>query len=157
MPGEKQHLQLSIFDRLREDLTPGTFGEAVNDVDIVRQAVLRHVENLLNTRRCIVQPPESYGHLENSMYTYGVEDFTAKNPKSPQVRQALKSTILETIDRFEPRLKNLSVAFRSEEGNNQNLCFAVQATLHAEPIREPITFDTWFSAGRGEYKIENVK
>lgn len=157
MAKEKQHLQLSIFDRLRRDLTPGTFGEAVNDVDIVRQAVLRDVENLLNTRRCIVQPPESYGYLENSMYTYGVEDFTAKNPKSPQVHQALKGTILETINRFEPRLKNLFVAFRSEEGNNQNLCFAVQATLYADPIQEPITFDTWFSAGRGEYKIDNVK
>ena len=132
-------------------------GEAMDDIDIVRRAVLRDVENLLNTRRCIVHPPESYSYLGKSMYTYGIADFTAKNPKNPQVRQALKSTILETIDRFEPRLKNLSVAFRTDEGNNQNLCFAVQATLHAEPIREPITFDTWFSAGRGEYKIDNVK
>jgi type VI secretion system protein ImpF len=157
MAGKNRHLQLSVFDRLIADDGSGTIGEAVDDVAIVRRAVLRDVENLLNTRRCIVRLPEGFVHLGRSMYTYGIEDFTAKNPKVPHVRQALRRTILNTIDRFEPRLKNLSVAFRSDRGNSQDLCFGVRATLHAEPIRESITFDTWFSAGRGEYRIDNIK
>lgn len=157
MADQKQHLQLSIFDRLCGDLTDGVIGDAVDDVQVVRKAVLRDVENLLNTRRCIIPAPESYTHLTHSMFTYGIEDFVAKNPKSPQVRQALKRTIQETVRRFEPRLRNVSVDFRPDDGNSQNLCFAVRATLYADPVREPIYFDTWFSASRGEYKINNVK
>ncbi|MBT8340224.1 MAG: type VI secretion system baseplate subunit TssE [Desulfatitalea sp.] len=155
MPSEKQHLQLSIFDRLSPE--PGAIGETVEDVVIVRRAVLRDVENLLNTRRAVELGPDCTGYLKNSLYSYGIEDYTAKNPKNPQVRQALKHTIKEALTRFEPRLKNTEVTFNPEEGSHHNLCFAVTATLHADPVREPITFDTWFSAGRGEYKIKNAK
>ncbi len=157
MAKQKQYLQLSVFDRLSDDYDTGIIGESVDDIDIVRHAVLRDVENLLNTRRSIVEPPESCHHVENSLFTYGVEDFVAKNPKSPQVRQALKSTIQETVARFEPRLRNVSVDFRTDEEYSQNLRFSVRATLHADPIREPIYFDTLFSASRGEYKIDNVQ
>lgn len=157
MSEPKQHLQLSVFDRLMSDLYSGAIGEAADDVQVVRRAVLRDVENLLNTRRCIIEPPESYRYVKNSLYTYGIEDFVAKNPKSPQVRQALRRTIQETVTRFEPRLQDVSVDFKPEDGNSQTLCFSVRATLHAEPVREPIYFDTWFSASRGEYKISNVK
>lgn len=157
MAESKQHLQLSVFDRLRGDLQTGMIGDSMDDIHVVRRAVLRDVENLLNTRRCIVQPPESYGHVGASLFMYGIEDFVAKNPKSPQVRQALKRTIQETVIRFEPRLRDVAVDFRPDDGNSQNLCFSVRATLYADPIREPIYFDTWFSASRGEYKIENVK
>lgn len=157
MARQKQYLQLSVFDRLSEDYDTGIIGESVDDINIVRHAVLRDVENLLNTRRSIVEPPESYHQVLNSLFTYGVEDFVAKNPKSPQVRQALKRTIQETVTRFEPRLRNVTVDFRTDEEYSQNLRFSVRATLHADPIREPIYFDTWFSASRGEYKIDNVK
>jgi len=157
MAKQKQYLQLSVFDRLSDDYDTGIIGESVDDLNIVRHSVLRDVENLLNTRRSIVEPPESYKHVENSLFTYGVEDFVAKNPKSPQVRQALKRTIQETVTRFEPRLRNVTVDFRTDEDYSQSLRFSVRATLHADPIREPIYFDTWFSASRGEYKIDNVK
>lgn len=153
----KQHLQLSIFDRLTADSLGGTIGEPIDDIHTVRRAVLRDVENLLNTRRCIIEAPESYGYLAQSMFTYGIKDFVAKNPKSPQVQQALKRTIQETVSRFEPRLRNVAVDLNPDDGNSQNLCFSVRATLYADPVREPIYFDTWFSASRGEYKINNVK
>jgi type VI secretion system protein ImpF len=156
MADTKQPLQLSVFDRLNED-TSGNSDVILSDIDIVRSAVLRDIENLLNTRRRIVKPPESFKHLKDSIYTYGIDDFVAKNPKNPQVRQALKATVIATIEKFEPRLRNVSVDFKPDDGNAQNLCFSVRATLHAEPVREPICFDTWFYAGRGEYKIDHVK
>jgi len=156
MADQKQHLQLSIFDRLHDDNCIRSIG-GVDDIFIVRNAVLRDVENLLNTRRRIVKPAESFKNLKNSLYTYGIDDFVAKNPRSPHVRQALMATINETITRFEPRLRNVSVDFRPEDGNTQNLCFSVRATLYADPVREPIAFDTWFSASRGEYKISTPK
>jgi type VI secretion system protein ImpF len=152
-----QHIRLSVFDRLAREPAYGVIGASVSDIEIVRRAVLRDVENLLNTRRRIVSPPGSYHFVKDSLYVYGLEDFVTKNPKSPQVRKALKSSIERTLERFEPRLKNVSVAFNPAEGNEQQLCFTISATLHADPVREPIFFDTWFSVNRGEYKILSQK
>jgi type VI secretion system protein ImpF len=157
MAAQKDYIQLSVFDRLNNDPDLGVLGGRVNDIAVVRQSVLRDVENLLNTRRNIITPADSYRYLKNSLFVYGLEDFVSKNPKSPHVRKALKTSIEETIARFEPRLINVAVDFNLEEGNEQNLCFAVRATLYADPVHEPIYFDTWFSVNRGEYKINNVK
>jgi type VI secretion system protein ImpF len=157
MSGPNQFIQLSVFDRLDSGSDYGILGGRVSDIQIVRKSVLRDVENLLNTRRSIIDPPASYHYLNDSMFVYGLEDFIAKNPKSPDVRKALKQSIETTIRKFEPRLMHVLVEFNNEVGNEHNLCFAVKATLNADPVLEPIYFDTWFSVNRGEYKIKNVK
>ena len=153
----KPYIQMSILDRLDNDDDLGILGGHTSDIGFVRQAVLRDVENLLNTRRNIIVPSKSFGYLNDSLYVYGLDDFVSKNPKSPEVRKALKSSIEKTIARFEPRLIHTEVAFNPDEGNEHNLCFTVLATLYADPVHEPISFDTWFSVNRGEYKINNVK
>ena len=153
----KPYIQLSILDRLNDEDDVGILGGRTSDINFVRQAVLRDVENLMNTRRNIIVPSESFGYLNDSLYVYGLDDFVSKNPKSPEVRKALKSSIEKTIARFEPRLIHTEVGFNPDEGNEQNLCFTVKATLYADPVHEPISFDTWFSVNRGEYKINNVK
>jgi type VI secretion system protein ImpF len=152
-----QHLQLSVFDRLDQEVAFGIIGGTVTDVEVVRKSVLRDVENLLNTRRSIVKPPENQLYLNRSLFVYGLEDFVAQNPKSVQVQKLLVATIRDTIEKFEPRLKNVQVAFKPIDDYEHNLCFTVRATLHADPIREPIFFDTWFSASRGDYRIKNAK
>jgi type VI secretion system protein ImpF len=157
MSANKQHLQLSVFDRLDQEVVHGIIGNTVADVEVVRKSVLRDVENLLNTRRSIVKPSESFRYLNSSMFVYGLDDFVAQNPKSIRVQKLLEATIRDTIDKFEPRLRNASVDFKPIDDFEHNLCFTVRATLHADPIREPIYFDTWFSASRGEYRIDNVK
>lgn len=157
MTTNKQYVQHSVFDRLHSAAEMGVLGRHVSDIQIVKTSVLRDVENLLNTRRVIIEPSADFNYLNQSMYVYGLEDFVAKNPKSPDVRKALKTSIESTIKKFEPRLRRVTVAFNDEEGNEQNLCFSVRATLYADPIHEPIFFDTWFSVNRGEYKIRNMK
>jgi type VI secretion system protein ImpF len=157
MDGPNQFIQLSVFDRLDGGSDHGIIGDRVSDIQIVRKSVLRDVENLLNTRRSIIDPPGSYRYLNDSMFVYGLEDFVAKNPKSPDVRKALKQSIETTIRKFEPRLMHVLVEFNNQVGNEHHLCFTVKATLNADPVLEPIYFDTWFSVNRGEYKIKNVK
>ena len=157
MTQQRQHIQLSVFDRLESRADIGILAGKASDIALVRKSVLRDVENLLNTRRRITDPPEGYRHLSQSIFVYGLEDFVAKNPKNPDVRVALQSSIVATITKFEPRLKSVSVDFNDQDGNEQNLCFTVTATLHADPVHEPIHFDTWFSVNRGEYKIKDAK
>lgn len=157
MAEHKPYIQLSVFDRLNSLSDLGILGGRVADIQIVKTSVLRDVENLLNTRRIIITPPTGYQYLNKSLYVYGLEDFVAKNPRNPDVRNALKNSIETTICKFEPRLRRVTVDFNDQEGNEQNLCFTVMATLYADPIHEPIYFDTWFSVNRGEYKIKNSK
>lgn len=157
MANRKQYIQLSVFNRLCRADEPGMIGGQMNDIDIVRRSVLRDVENLLNTRRKVVIPTAGYHHLKNSIYLYGLKDFVAQNPKNPQVRKALKQNIEQTIAKFEPRLLNLSVDLNQDMGNEHHICFSVRAMLYADPVQEPIYFDTWFSVNRGEYRINNVK
>ncbi|MBR9981944.1 MAG: type VI secretion system baseplate subunit TssE [Desulfatitalea sp.] len=154
MAANRQQLQMSVFDRLDQNVNEAILGGAIADMDVVRAAVLRDVENLLNTRRTIEPPAEGFPHLERSLYTYGIDDFVAQNPKSGQVQKLLEATILETISRFEPRLKEVQVRLLPVDDYQPHLCFTVRATLIAEPLREPILFNTWFSAGRGEYKVD---
>jgi type VI secretion system protein ImpF len=155
MAQQKQHVQLSIFDRLLEDSEFNALGGSVSDIHVVRNAVLRDVENLLNTRRTIYKPPESYTYLKQSLFVYGLEDFVAKNPKNIQVRKVLKASIQDTLTKFEPRLRDVSVEMKEDDGISRNLCFIIRAILYADPIQEPICFDTWFSVSRGEYKIRD--
>lgn len=157
MASKNYFIQISIFDRLAQDDDQGIIAGHIKDFNFVRQAVLRDVENLLNTRRKLNNPTKEYRYLNDSLYIYGLDDFVSKNPKSLDVQKKLKACIEETITKFEPRLVSVNVDFNPEEGNEQNLCFAVKATLYADPVRQPICFDTWFSVNRGEYHINNVR
>lgn len=157
MDAGERYIQLSVFDRLIAADDTGAAGGRTNDIGVVRRAVLRDVENLLNTRRSIRAPVHGYRHLNGSLYAYGLADFVSRNPKRPEVRSALKAGIEETISRFEPRLVDVCVAFTPQEDDAHSLCFSVRATLYADPVQEPIRFDTWLSVDRGECRIENIK
>ena len=157
MDTRERYIQLSVFDRLTTDDDLGMSGGRTNDIAVVRRAVLRDIENLLNTRRSMRAPATGFRYLNVSLYAYGLADFISQNPKSPIVRRALKTGIEETIARFEPRLVNVSVAFNPRDDITHSLCFSVRATLYADPVQEPICFDTWLSVDRGECRIDNVK
>ena len=152
---QKQQLQLSVLDRLQLGTGKGVLGDGAADIDVVRNGVLRDVENLLNTRRTIaISPVEGFSHVNRSLYTYGIDDFVAHNPKSGSTQKRLESAILDTIAKFEPRLRNVRVEIQPVDAYDPHLCFTVQATLMADPISEPILFNTWFSASRGEYRVD---
>ena len=148
--------QASILDRLL-DYDPKVASEPVRDRLSVRQikdAVIRDLENLLNTRRQILLPSPEYSEVLNSVYMYGLQDFTMKNPSSTMVRQKLRQVIERTISRFEPRLKNVNVQIEASGQNARDLRFRITAILVLEPITEPVIFDTYFDVSRGEYKIQ---
>ena len=147
--------QASILDRLL-DYDPKVATEPVRDRLSVRQikdAVIRDLENLLNTRRQILVPSPEYQEVHSSLYMYGLQDFTMKNPGSPMVKQKLRQVIERTISCFEPRLKNVNVQIEASGQNARDLRFRINAMLVMDPITEPVIFDTYFDVSRGEYKI----
>ena len=145
-----EYLQTSILDRLLDDPT-----QQGRDVSIrqVKRAVARDIENLLNSRRIIFDPPAGCPELENSLYTYGLQDFTAQNSGSGVVRQKIKNDIERTIARFEPRMTGVRVQFELSGEKGRTLRFSISGQLHADPLSEQVTFDSTLDVNRGRCSI----
>src|SRR5512137_3042676 len=103
------NIQTSILDRLI-DREPGVSRESsqhqLDDIRAAKQSVVKDLENLLNTRRKIFPVPEEFWEVNNSLFVYGLPDFSSLNPKNPQVKQMLRRDIEQTVAMFERRLKN---------------------------------------------------
>lgn len=153
---EQTILQLSLLDRLI-DREPGGSREPVQSrfatVNQIRDSVFRDLELLLNSRRCILDVPESFVQVNASVFTYGLKDFMAHNPRSPSVRLQIRQEIERTIALFEPRLRNVSIRIDAAETIDRSLRFRIHALLVADPVTEPITFDTYLDINRGEFVI----
>ena len=155
MNQRNHNARASILDRLIDN-EPGTAREPVQyriSLAEIKNAVVRDLENLLNSRRRILLPPAEYRELNNSLLLYGLQDFTSRNPDSPFVKQRLRQMIEQTIYRYEPRLKNVTVQIEGPSKNTRDLRFRIAAVLTVEPITEPVTFDTYFDVSRSEYRI----
>lgn len=153
-----KEIRASVLDRL-VDLNPKVPGESARDrsFDVwqIKAAVVRDIENLLNSRRNILPVPAAYEQVTNSVFTYGLEDFTAENPKSPAVRHRLRRDIEKAISRFEPRLTNVTVRLEKGVEKGRSLLFRISGLLILGPELEPVSFDTYFDNNRGEFVIEH--
>jgi len=149
-------LRPSLLDRLVDE-EPEVSHEPAHrrfvSLTQIKASVIRDLENLMNTRRTILMPAEGHRELSSSVFVYGLEDYTAQNPKSPTARQQLRFDVERTIALFEPRLRNVSVRLDSPDPNERNLRFRITALLVADPVTEPVAFDTYFDVNRGEYFI----
>jgi type VI secretion system protein ImpF len=156
MNQREQNIQASLLDRLI-DLDPEVSREPVQyrfiTIGQTKALVARDLENILNTKRSVLVPPNSCKEVSNSLFLYGLPDFTAQNPKSAMVRQLLRQQIEKAISRFEPRLKNVKVNFEISMQNERTLGFRITGILVVDPITEPVTFDTYFDVIKGEYVI----
>ena len=156
MKRNQENVQASLLDRLL-DYEPGLSRESaqyrLTGIGQIKASVIRDLENLLNTKRSVLAPPAAYREVNNSVFVYGLQDFTSQNPRSPMVRQQLRQQIERIISRFEPRLKNVKVNLEMAAQNERNLRFRITALLVADPVTEPVTFDTYFDVSRGEYVI----
>lgn len=155
MRERQENLQASILDRLIDDEpevsteVPLSRGVSMRQIE---RSLLRDLENLLNTRRNILEPPAAYGELNRSLYTYGLRDYTAENPNNPAVIQNLRREIAQSLALFEPRLKNVVVQIDAGR-ERRELFFRIVGTMVVEPFAEPVAFDIQLDPNRGEYLI----
>lgn len=155
---KRQNAQASVLDRL-VDTEPHLSREAVQrrlfDSEQIRASVARDLENLLNTRRRITVPPPGFEELNRSLHVYGLPDFSSENPRSPLFQRRLLQTIEQTIDRFEPRLRNVAVRLDTSSQRDRVFSFRISGVLVVEPLSEPVVFDSYYDAKRGNYVISN--
>lgn len=152
---------LSILDRLT-DREPENSQEAMQSqtasVRQLRAAVRRDLEWLLNTRRIAEDLPEQYEQVTESLYNYGLPDFSSYSVNSPRDRARLVRTLERSIAQFEPRLMQVKVIpMDPEMGAPRVLRFQIQALLRMDPAPEHISFDTVLQLSSGEYQIRGER
>jgi type VI secretion system protein ImpF len=137
---------LSVLDRLI-DKEPKTSSEAPltrsQSVRMMKAAVQRDLEWLLNSRRIFLEPDEGLKELNRSVYVYGLPDFSNYGAASSPDRAKLLRQLTAAIRLFEPRLLNVRlVPIESEEAGVQELRFRIEGLLAMDPAPEPVSFDT---------------
>ncbi len=157
MKPDRQYVQVSVLDRLIDN-EPAISHEPVQDGLFnfwqIKASVIRDLENLLNTRNLTPLPPPGCKELHNSLYVYGLRDYTSLNPKSPSVREQLRRDMEKAVAKFEPRFKNVKVRIEAPMQNERTVRFRITALLVLESMTEPVTFDTLFDVNRSEYVIQ---
>lgn len=137
---------LSVLDRLI-DKEPRMASEAPltrsQSVRMMKTAVQRDLEWLLNSRRIFIEPDESLKELNRSVYVYGLPDFSNYGAASAPDRAKLLRQLMTAIKLFEPRLLNVRLVPVESEGTGiQELRFRIEGLLAMDPAPEPVSFDT---------------
>lgn len=137
-----QRMLMPLLERLLDE-TPDQGHGHEDALDLVRNAVCRDIEAMLNARRPWRRAPTELDQLPQSPYGYGLPDFTSGALTDPDRREALRREIEATLRRMEPRLTQIRVS-PLDEGDQRRatLRFRIEAVLRVDTAAEPVTFDT---------------
>jgi type VI secretion system protein ImpF len=139
-------ITISVLDRLI-DLEPDNRMEnplsRTQSVRLLKSAVRRDLEWLLNSRRIVDLPDEGLKEVNRSTYVYGLPDLSALSMATSADRNRLVRQILGTINLFEPRLANVRlVVVEAPDAAKKDVRLRIEAMLRMDPVPEPISFDT---------------
>lgn len=139
-------ITISALDRLI-DLEPENSVEnpmsRSQSVRLLKTAVRRDLEWLLNSRSIADPPDEGFKELNRSVYVYGLPDVSALTMASTADRNRLVRQILSTINLFEPRLMNVRlVMVETTDPGKKDVRLRIEAMLRMDPVPEPVSFDT---------------
>jgi len=147
----------SVFDRLI-DLEPANKAEApmsrAQSVRVLKAAVRRDLDFLLNTRRIADEPEESLREVTRSLYAYGLPDFSTYSMSSPADQSRLLRHLTAAIKLFEPRLANVRIVpVDTPSVGMQRVKLRIEATLLMDPNPEPVSFDTVIELRSGNCQV----
>jgi type VI secretion system protein ImpF len=139
-------ITISALDRLI-DLEPDNSMEnplsRSQSVRLLKNAVRRDLEWLLNSRRIADPPDEGLKELNRSTYVYGLPDLSALTMASTADKNRLVRQILSAINLFEPRLMNVRlVMVETPDASKKDVRLRIEAMLRMDPVPEPVSFDT---------------
>jgi type VI secretion system protein ImpF len=150
----------SVLDRLL-DPDPGTPRDSITSraesVQNLKAAVQRDLEELLNTRSSLQALPPGFVEVSQSVWAYGLPDFSTVNVSSASGRARLQELIEGAIRHFEPRLTSVAVTLIPREPNERMLRFSVDAKLILQPSPEPVSFNMVMQLNNQEYQVKDIE
>ncbi len=143
---KKKKLRPSVLDRLI-DSEPHIQVEADKNkhqqLRELRDSVRRDLENLLNTRYRVVEPPAELTQLETSVLNYGLPDLATVNIIDLEKKKEFTQNLERILRTYEPRFKSVKVNYQdNKDSADRTLRFRIDATLYADPAPEVIIFDS---------------
>ena len=151
---------LSLLDRLTDPDPKSPTAEAplsrAESVRILRTGVRRDLEWLLNTRRNPDDPGAALVETENSLYNYGLPDFSAYSIASMKDQTKLVRVLQAAVKVFEPRLANIRVVpIEINPKGLRTLRIRIEGLLLMDPAPEHISFDTTLQLTTGDFSIKD--
>jgi type VI secretion system protein len=135
----------SLLSRIEQAADPTSSGRYTSRDSDTESSVTQHLARMLNTRQgsCLTCP--DYGLIEVSEVLY---DF-------PDAIGIMQRALKNTIQTYEPRLKNVQVRhLKSEVGNEMSLSFEITAQLQLpDGRRQSLRFSTAVD-GSGNVKVQ---
>lgn len=158
---KKKELRPSILDRLLDD-EPHIQVEADKNrhqhLRELRNSVKRDLENLLNTRYRMVEPPEEFSQLELSLLNYGLPDLATVNVADIEKKRNFTRHLEKILRDYEPRFKTVKVNHIDNKDNtDRTLRFRIDATLYADPAPEIVVFDSILDPVSRTVNVEESK
>ncbi len=151
------NVTLSVLDRLIDnDLSlrsdpPVTRAQSMR---LLKAALKRDLEWLLNTRRTPESVEDSALELERSLYNYGLPDVAALGVHSINDQKRLLRMLEATVAIFEPRIMGARVTMEPVAGTARILRFQIQGLLRVDPAPERVTFDTVLELSSAEFEVK---
>ena len=133
----------SLLDRLLDADHRNSRDPMLTRAETVRemkQAVLRDLENLLNSRNAHHDLASAFVEAGQSVLTYGMPDFSTMLTRTGDDRR-LRQAIDTAIRTFEPRLAGVSTSILPISPTDRSLRVRIDARLLLDPTPEPVSFD----------------
>ncbi|MGB0670799.1 MAG: type VI secretion system baseplate subunit TssE [Rhodospirillales bacterium] len=131
-----------LFDRLIDD-RPGVVSEprpfrTLTRAEL-RDSVMREVSRLVNTRLSVSEL-DIEGTEERTVLTYGIPDFGSVGTLSGIDSYQLANIIARSIERFEPRLTDVTVIIERLSTEENRLAARIDGMLRVGNVVEPVSF-----------------
>lgn len=128
----------TLFERLADPDPPGSRRLRM-DVGRLKQSVLLHLRKMLNTR---------HGHAP-AQPDYGIPDLNEFMFAMPESITPMRQAIQGSIEKYEPRLRNVHVTWVPDEEDPLNIRFEITARLVTDDEDVPVSFTTNVGSAAG--------
>ena len=156
---EASRVRATVLDRLTGK--NGAAGRAFGGIGLreLRDAVIRDLEELLNTQSWWPYELENLPEATSSIITYGIPDLSVYSWASSDDRRTICGRLEQVIRTFEPRLLSRTVKVMLVETravDDFRVRLRIDAVLSVEPFHEPISFDTDIELSTGAVNVRSA-
>ena len=141
----------SLMERLSEQVNwPATEAASLR---MLKEAVRRDLEALLNTRRPAPRELEGYEAAGCTVLNYGLDDLSTLRATPNGHLEAMKRAVELCLAAYEPRLTGVTVSLQDGHLLRREIRLHIEATLPVYPAIELVSFDTILDLTRQTYSV----